>query len=99
MKSFRPAFFSACLPNPYPSKRPFRSLPAPFSENSELLKSVDAEDAARWIGGGRTPLACSRQDVKLRLVLAFSRKMSPSKMLRQPRENRKKAETSAKSST
>ena len=60
---------------------------------------MDAEDAARWTGGGRTLFACSRHEVTLRLTLPRSRKMRPTKMLRQPIENKKKAETSAKSST
>jgi hypothetical protein len=44
-------------------------------------------------------LPCSRQEVTLRLALACSRKMRPIMTLRQPMEKRKKAATSAKSST
>ena len=66
----------------------------------EILAEIeDAEDAARCTGGGKTLLAWSRHEVTLRLTLPFSLKMRPNMMLRQPMENRKKEETSAKSST
>jgi hypothetical protein len=45
---------------------------------------------------GKRPLASSRQERMERFVLAFSRKMRPRRMLRQPREKRKKAETRVK---
>lgn len=48
---------------------------------------------------GRAPLACSRHDVSDRRDFADSRKMSPARVLTQPTENRKKAETSVNVST
>jgi hypothetical protein len=71
----------------------------PFFSEKVGPQSVDAEDAARCTGGGRTLFAWSRHDVTLRFVLPFSRKMRPISMFRQPMENRKNAETRAKSST
>ena len=47
-------------------------------------------------GGGRTSLARSFQAVMERRGLAFSRKISPMSMFKQPREKRKKAETRVK---
>lgn len=56
---------------------------------------------ARWptLVVGKIPFASSRHEVTERLLLADSRKIRPSNMFMQPRTNRKKAETSVKSST
>ena len=73
-----------------------------------LETTEDAAEVAVDIAGrtstpamrvGRALFACSRQEVKERLALADPRQISPTRMLRQPIEKRKKAATSVKVST
>jgi len=108
-KPFNPAAFSPCLPKPYPALL-LALLHVPNSEVGSSsfsglpLNTEDTNDGAALRNGGRVsfgrmPLASARQDMMERLVLADSRKMRPRIMLRQPREKRKKAATSVKSST
>ena len=65
------------------------------STPTALLNSIPFSIPPRT-GGGRTSFARSFQAVMERRGLDFSRKISPTRMLTQPREKRKKAETRVK---
>src|ERR1700728_434447 len=69
-------------------------------ESPSKCFSLAYTDENRGVYSGRTPpFDCSRQEVIDLLDLAVSRQMRPIMMLMHPIENRKKAETRAKSST
>ena len=106
-----PAAFSPCLPNPNPVLKTLDlvSDDGDFSCSFQILETNEGPWlAALEITGrtstpatcvGRALFACSRQEVTERFDFADSRQMRPTSMLRQPIENRKKAEARVNVST
>ena len=107
-----PAAFSPCLPNPNPVLRlpdpvsddgDFSCSPFHILETNEgpwlAALEITGRTSTPATCVGRALFACSRQEVTERFDLAYSRQMRPTSMLRQPIENRKKAEARVNVST